>query len=178
MPGVLHEEHREYANELRMLSDRSWAMINRLVNHSRSGLPAKVQAEISVLPNVVDRCRGLLSRVAGRTVEISYGVGAFQPVRVPVEAVERILTNLVKNAAEATPWVGAISIHVEGVIEQANEGDEASATGGDDGAGPGLRDGSGSGAAVDAGWEGFRARAGVGWAFAWCGSWWRCRAGA
>src|ERR1700742_1928299 len=32
MPGVLHEEHREYANELRMLSDRSWAMIDRLVN--------------------------------------------------------------------------------------------------------------------------------------------------
>ncbi len=126
MPGVLHEEHREYANELRMLSDRSWAMINRLVNHSRSGLPAKVQSEISVLPNVVDRCRGLLSRVAGRMVDVSYGVGAFQPVRVPVEAVERILTNLVKNAAEATPWVGAISIHVEGVIEQAeNEGDEA-----------------------------------------------------
>jgi signal transduction histidine kinase len=66
-----------------------------------------------------------LSRVAGRMVEISYGVGAFQPVRVPVEAVERILTNLVKNAAEATPWVGAISIHVEGVMEQAEgEGDE------------------------------------------------------
>jgi signal transduction histidine kinase len=126
MPGVLHEEHREYAAELRMLSDRSWAMINRLVNHSRSGLPAEVQAEISVLPNVVDRCRGLLSRVAGRMVEISYGVGAFQPVRVPVEAVERILTNLVKNAAEATPWVGAISIHVAGVLEGADSGsDEA-----------------------------------------------------
>ncbi|MCU1251741.1 MAG: sensor histidine kinase [Edaphobacter sp.] len=126
MPGVLHEEHREYAAELRMLSDRSWAMINRLVNHSRSGLPAEAQTEISVLPDVVDRCRGLLSRVAGRMLEISYGVGAFQPVRVPVEAVERILTNLVKNAAEATPWVGAISIHVEGVIEQAEgEGNEA-----------------------------------------------------
>jgi len=121
MPGVLHEEHREYATELRMLSDRSWEMINRLVNHSRAGLPGMTQnmatEEISVLPDVVDRCRGLLSRVAGRTVEVSYGVGAFQPVRVPVEAVERILTNLVKNAAEATPWVGAISIHVEGVTE-------------------------------------------------------------
>jgi signal transduction histidine kinase len=115
MPGVLKEEHREYANELRMLSDRSWAMINRLVNHSRAGLPAP--GETSVLPDVVDQCRGLLSRVAGRTVEISYGVGAFQPVRIPVEAVERILTNLVKNAAEATAWVGAISIHIEGVVE-------------------------------------------------------------
>jgi C4-dicarboxylate-specific signal transduction histidine kinase len=118
MPGVLHDEHREYASELRMLSDRSWAMINRLVNHSRAGLPATVQTEVSVLPDVVDRCRGLLGRVAGRTVEISYGVGAFQPVRVPVEAVERILTNLVKNAAEATPWVGTISIHVEGAAER------------------------------------------------------------
>jgi signal transduction histidine kinase len=126
MPGVLHEEHREYATELRMLSDRSWEMINRLVNHSRAGLPTKVQAEISVLPDVIDRCRGLLSRVAGRTVEVSYGVGAFQPVRVPVEAVERILTNLVKNAAEATPWVGAISIHVEGLVESAEtESDES-----------------------------------------------------
>jgi signal transduction histidine kinase len=128
MPGVLHEEHREYAAELRMLSDRSWAMINRLVNHSRGGLPVKVQTEISVLPNVLDRCRGLLSRVAGRTVEISYGVGAFRPVRVPVEAVERIVTNLVKNAAEATSWVGAISIHVEGVVDRSgiDEGGNAS----------------------------------------------------
>jgi signal transduction histidine kinase len=126
MPGVLTEEHREYAAELRMLSDRSWAMINRLVNHSRAGLPTKVQAEISVLPDVVDRCRGLLSRVAGRTVEISYGVGAFLPVRVPVEAVERIVTNLVKNAAEATPWVGAISIDIEGVVQQPERQDEES----------------------------------------------------
>jgi len=118
MPGVLHDEHREYAAELRMLSDRSWAMINRLVNHSRAAQPAKAEGETTVLPDVVDRCRGLLSRVAGRTVEISYGVGAFQPVRVQVEAVERILTNLVKNAAEATPWVGPISIHVEGVAER------------------------------------------------------------
>jgi signal transduction histidine kinase len=124
LPGVLHEEHKEYANELRMLSDRSWAMIDRLVNHARAGRPVKVQGEFSVLPDVVDRMRGLLSRVAGRTVEISFGVGAFQPVKVPVESVERILTNLVKNAAEATPWVGAISIHVEGVRRQADEGEE------------------------------------------------------
>src|SRR6202042_2058615 len=71
LPGVLHEEHKEYANELRMLSDRSWAMIDRLVNHARAGRPVKVQGEFSVLPDVVDRMRGLLSRVAGRTVEIS-----------------------------------------------------------------------------------------------------------
>jgi signal transduction histidine kinase len=117
MPGVLHEEHREYAAELRMLSDRSWAMIDRLMNHARGTLRPKAAAENTVVPNVVDRCKGLLSRVAGRTVEIEYGVGAFEPVNVPAEAVERILTNLVKNAAEATAWVGAISIQVEGATE-------------------------------------------------------------
>jgi signal transduction histidine kinase len=117
MPGVLHEEHREYAVELRMLSDRSWAMIDRLMNHARGTLRPKAVAENTVVPNVVDRCKGLLSRVAGRTVEIEYGVGAFEPVNVPAEAVERILTNLVKNAAEATAWVGAISIQVEGATE-------------------------------------------------------------
>jgi signal transduction histidine kinase len=122
MPGVLHEEHREYAAELRMLSDRSWAMIDRLVNHARGGQRQKATAETTVLPNVVDRCKGLLSRVAGRTVEISCGVGAFEPVKVPAEAVERILTNLVKNAAEATPWVGAISVRVEGVAEYDEDG--------------------------------------------------------
>jgi signal transduction histidine kinase len=125
MPGVLHEQHREYAAELRMLSDRSWAMIDRLVNHARAGKTLKAAADTSMLPDVVDRCRGLLSRIAGRTVEVSYGVGAFQPVGVPVESVERILTNLVKNAAEATPWVGAISIHVEGVTELSETGQDA-----------------------------------------------------
>jgi signal transduction histidine kinase len=117
MPGVLHEEHREYAAELRMLSDRSWAMIDRLMNHARGTRRPKAAVENTIVPNVVDRCKGLLSRVAGRTVEIEYGVGAFAPVNVPAEAVERILTNLVKNAAEATAWVGAISVQVEGETE-------------------------------------------------------------
>jgi signal transduction histidine kinase len=122
MPGVLHEEHREYAAELRMLSDRSWAMIDRLMNHARGTRRPKAAVESTVVPNVVDRCKGLLSRVAGRMVEIEYGVGAFAPVNVPAEAVERILTNLVKNAAEATAWVGAISIEVEGATEQDETG--------------------------------------------------------
>jgi nitrogen-specific signal transduction histidine kinase len=124
MPGVLHEEHRGYAAELRMLSDRSWAMIDRLVNHAGAGRrPGKTAESMILLPDIIDRCKGLLSRVAGRTVETTYGLGAFQPVRVPAEAVERILTNLVKNAAEASPWVGAITIHVEGVKEKTDGGE-------------------------------------------------------
>src|ERR1700759_3318170 len=56
MPGVLRDEHREYALELRMLSDRSWAMINRLVNHARTALPTIAQTELSMLPTVLERC--------------------------------------------------------------------------------------------------------------------------
>src|ERR1700754_1265239 len=61
LPGVLHDEHREYANELRMLSDRSWAMISRLVNHAGTGRPSEGAKESSLIPDVVARCRGLLS---------------------------------------------------------------------------------------------------------------------
>lgn len=121
LPGVLHEEHRAYAAELRLLSDRSWAMINRLVNHARVERPVNADVEATVLPEVVDRCRGLLSKVAGQVVEVVYGAGAFEPVQVPAESVERILTNLVKNAAEATPWVGAITVNVEGVAERVGD---------------------------------------------------------
>src|ERR1700733_12101023 len=60
MPGVLHEEHRAYAAELRMLSDRSWAMIDRLINHAGAARRSKMTTETVRLPDIVDRCKGLL----------------------------------------------------------------------------------------------------------------------
>lgn len=115
MPGVLHEAHRELAAELRLLSDRSGAMIGRLVNHARAEAET-INVERTILPQVVERCRGVLSRVAGRRVEVSYGAGADTPVGIRAEAVERILTNLVKNAAEASPSGGSISVRVDRVL--------------------------------------------------------------
>jgi signal transduction histidine kinase len=111
MPGVLHEEHRGFAAELQLLSDRSWAMIHRLVNHARG---EQIETESTVLPEVVERCRGVLSRVAGRVVEVSYGAGAYEPVAVWAEPVERILTNLVKNASEAMVGDHGIAVTVQG----------------------------------------------------------------
>ncbi|MCU1318698.1 MAG: Multi-sensor signal transduction histidine kinase [Edaphobacter sp.] len=111
MPGVLHEEHKEYAEELRMLSERSWAMIDRLVNHAR----LEQKAEATVLPEVVERCRGLLNGVAGRVVEITWNSSSFRPVSVASEAVERIVINLVKNAAEAMTGEGAIQVSLRGL---------------------------------------------------------------
>ncbi len=114
MPGVLHEEHREYAAELRLLSERSWAMIDRLVNHAQS--EAKLDTESTVLLEVVERCQGLLGKIAGRKVEIVWNAGGFQAVDVPAEAVERIVTNLVKNAAEATLGDGVVLVSVKGLM--------------------------------------------------------------
>jgi signal transduction histidine kinase len=117
MPGVLHEEYRAFAGELRLLSDRSWAMINRLVNHAR-GERETAESEVAVLPEIVERCRGVLSRVAGRPIEVSYGDGAYELVSVRAEAVERILTNLVKNAAEATVGRESIAVSVKGILDR------------------------------------------------------------
>ena len=116
MPGVLHEEHRGFAADLRLLSDRSWAMIHRLVNHAR-GERERVGVEGTVLPELVERCHGVLSRVAGRGVEVSFGVGAYAPIDARAEAVERILTNLVKNASEAMAGEGGIAVSVEGALD-------------------------------------------------------------
>ena len=114
MPGVLHDEHREYAAELRLLSERSWAMIDRLVNHAQN-VP-EGEAGGTILLEVVERCRGLLGKIAGRKVEIVWNAGGFQAVNVTAEAVERIVTNLVKNAAEATPEEGVLLVSVKGLM--------------------------------------------------------------
>lgn len=122
MPGVLKQEHRQYAEDLRLVGSRSGALIERLINQlvRNSGAadqpvaresdrvaPQSAQAEPSAprpvsLRGVVERCSGLLSRVAGgHSIEVSYGEAAAVPVAVSEEAVERILVNLVRNASAA-----------------------------------------------------------------------------
>jgi signal transduction histidine kinase len=117
-PGVLHEPHKQYADEIRLLSERSRGLMERLVLHAREQSRA-ASREVTVLPDVIDACRGLLSRVAQREIVMEFGPGSHWPVAVPAEMVERILTNLVKNAGEAIARsgqdAGEICIHVEAV---------------------------------------------------------------
>lgn len=111
-PGVLHDEYREYAEDLRLLSERSSAMMARLLSQAQKR-PEPVEP-LTVIPDVIARCRGLLTRIAGRKVEVQLGSGSHKPVGVSCEIVERILTNLVKNAGEAMPRdLGTIVIRVE-----------------------------------------------------------------
>lgn len=115
-PGVLHDEHRGVAAELRLLSDRSWAIIDRLVNHTQGQAKIADHGERTALPEVVERCSGLLNRIAGRPVEVCFDPGAYALVNVKAEAVERILLNLVKNAAAASEEAGSVSVSVMGAL--------------------------------------------------------------
>jgi len=107
VPGVLKPEHTHYAAELRLLGTRSGALMERLTltllaSESGSGVAAMRTARPVSLREIVERCSGLLSRVAGgRAIEVSYGPAASAPVMAREEDFERVLVNLVRNAAAA-----------------------------------------------------------------------------
>jgi signal transduction histidine kinase len=114
VPGVLQPQHRRYAEELRLLGARSGALMEHLTLTSldevgagssrlRSARPLPMEPLNPVsLRSIVERCSGLLSRMAGgRPIEISYGAAASMPILVAEESIERILANLVRNAAAA-----------------------------------------------------------------------------
>jgi signal transduction histidine kinase len=128
MPGVLKPEHRQYPEELRLLGARSRALIEALMcslltlekpgklrvdgpaeadiqqSFTSADLPGAAGKTLKAvsLRSIVERCSGLLSRVAsGRELAIDYGPAAATPVKISEEAVERILVNLVRNAAAA-----------------------------------------------------------------------------
>lgn len=128
MPGVLRPEHRKYSDELRLLGTRSQEMIEHLMDSLATRTTSSVQdagtvrqrvdvkygerrrgarqlgyrAEAVSLRSIVERCSGLLSRVAnGRAIDANYGPAANMPVRIAEESVERILVNLVRNASAA-----------------------------------------------------------------------------
>lgn len=108
-PGVLKPEHLHYADDLRLVSTRSGALLERLLDQATGraedtplcAFPGPGPKPIA-LRRVVERCSGLLTGVAGGTaVAIRYGEAADVPVRIAEESLERILVNLVRNAAAA-----------------------------------------------------------------------------
>jgi signal transduction histidine kinase len=117
-PDVLAERHRHYASDLKLLADRSWTLIDRLLTF---GGMAEVSTEAAGrTASVVDtlmECEGLLATLAQGRLEVTFGSQAALPIRMASESLERILVNLVKNAAQATKDGGSIRIRV-GVPEQ------------------------------------------------------------
>ena len=126
VPGVLYEQHRHLARELSVLSDRSSVLLDRLVAAAAgvsesAGAETPVVGEDLVLPESVLDCLGLLSKIAGRPVTFFCAPSAYAPVAVPREAFERIVVNLVKNAAEASPRGETIAVTLLGTPSREGE---------------------------------------------------------
>ncbi len=156
MPDVLKPEHRQYADDLRLVGTRSGALIQHLIEQIgqlpqrgnadniapdpvsvpiKDLRPAWFDAQVDAIASldspvgtvslrrIVERCSGLLSSVAGgRAIEVSYGEAATMPVCIGEEAIERILVNLVSNAASALgDSSSAIRIGVGSLVDLVGE---------------------------------------------------------
>jgi signal transduction histidine kinase len=106
-PGVLAQEYRSYAAEIRILAERSNALIERLAGYKRT---STLKPETIVLPVLLKNYGGLLTKIVGRPIEISVGPLADQAIAVSRETVERVLLNLTTNAATATSPSGTVRI--------------------------------------------------------------------
>jgi signal transduction histidine kinase len=126
-PGVLGPEHQHYAAELRVISDRSSELIQRLLAAPVATTPDPAQprgaAPLSLPPQLLRR-RGMrpsdataptpnhaamlrnltpiLERIAAGAATVTVtSPASLPPLDFPSEIIERITVNLVRNAAEA-----------------------------------------------------------------------------
>ena len=126
-PGVLRPEHKHYATELSLISNRSSSLIRRLLTGSLASPPHSSQEEISDPPPLSPAALGssnarsvdaainysthddafrnlapVLQRIAAGAAKISIAYPAsLPPLDFPTEIIERITVNLVRNAVEA-----------------------------------------------------------------------------
>ncbi|MDQ2925995.1 MAG: ATP-binding protein [Acidobacteriota bacterium] len=114
LPGVLRPEHAHYARELRLLSERSGVLIDRLMRGERRvGLPIEPVAAASIFDapaipgqvsaaTVVRAFAPLLQSLATPQATVSMAVASGLPeLPFAAEVLERILVNLTCNAVAA-----------------------------------------------------------------------------
>ena len=111
-PGVLRPEHSHYVNELRQIAGRSGCLIQKLLTTPpatppQPGTPlytAPAQPA-SVAPNAAHILRDiepLLTAIVGSSAVVSCKAPRSLPTPLlPAETLERIIVNLVRNAASA-----------------------------------------------------------------------------
>lgn len=104
--GVLRPRHAHYASELRLLSQRSAALISRLLSH---GLPAKTAAApADACPVAILRAFEPLLRLLVQpdaTLHV-HAPEALPPLPFSAESFERILVNLTRNASASLRSIG------------------------------------------------------------------------
>ena len=111
-PGVLRPEHVHYARELRQLSQRSHAMIGRLL-HEGSHKAIRTGSAPMNAADVLKLLTPLLQSIASPHAKVSVEMPKRLP-RLPfaAEVLERIIVNLARNAATALQKHGADSARI------------------------------------------------------------------
>jgi signal transduction histidine kinase len=138
-PGVLAPPFAHYGNDLRLVATASRRLVEKLVAinfrrdsekaicdqilRGRNGLPGEATTggkknwdplppkPIESLAAELLANRNLLAAMAGSSIALTVEVeGGALPVRLTAEDLTRVLVNLVKNAAEAMPAGGRISL--------------------------------------------------------------------
>jgi signal transduction histidine kinase len=109
-PGVLRSEHRHYASELDLISSRSSALIRRMLQHlpEQHAFPGQPQSlapspsqPSSDPADVLRTLAPVLQRIAAGSALSVSAPPSLHNLDLPAESLERIVVNLVRNAAEA-----------------------------------------------------------------------------
>ncbi|WP_182277855.1 sensor histidine kinase [Granulicella sp. 5B5] len=109
-PGVLRPEHSHYITELRQLTERSNRLVQKLLTtpqQPQPGAPLLVEAaqQAPEAPNaahILREIEPLLVAIVGRSATVSVKTPRALPTPpLPAETLERIIVNLVRNAAQA-----------------------------------------------------------------------------
>lgn len=135
-PGVLAESFAHYGSELRLVTDASRRLVERLAalnaeagsletpsgsGPATSGDPGRSDGDAAETapasgPYLIEELLAnynLLAALAGPSIAVTVEAdGGAQPVHLTGESLTRVLVNLVRNAAEAMPEGGRIRIAV------------------------------------------------------------------
>jgi nitrogen-specific signal transduction histidine kinase len=102
LPGVLRPEHLHYARELRLLAQRSGALINRLLEGDDRAVarppPLRRQYPAAAMRAFSPLLRSLAAPEATLSMTVTHGLPVLP---FATEVLERILVNLTRNAATA-----------------------------------------------------------------------------
>ncbi len=118
-PGLPVDEQRQLARELRVLSERSSAVIEKLAQLGDGGERSGEEAdfETTVLPDAVLGCLGLLSRIAGRAVTFFCAPSAYFSVAISGPDFERIVVQMVRDATKGAVRGEALAVTLMGMRE-------------------------------------------------------------